>query len=103
MLGQYIDVGPIIACTSTCKDLDSWWQQRDEFSVPLAHLTTGVPIWTKYSVEVTILVVSQCLHERLTLQLLELGSNYLKLIFQLLVQCRIVLDRVTNVEDPELG
>lgn len=103
MLSKNIYISPIIPGPGRSHHLDGLGQERDELSIPAAHLAAGVPKGSEDGVELAPAVLLEGLDEFIALALGGGGPDDLELRCEAGVYVVVVFYRVADVEDSGFG
>ena len=103
MLCKHIHIRPIIPCSRGSYNLNRLREERNQFSVPPAHLPASIPERAKDGIEIAPAAFLQSALELLALALCSCGLDQFEFRCKTLVDIMVVFDIVADVEDAGFG
>lgn len=103
MLRKHIHIRPIIPCSRRSYNFNRLREERNQLSIPPAHLPAGIPERAKHGIEIAPAALFQGALELLALALCGCGLDQLEFRGEALVDIMVVFDVVADVEDAGFG
>ena len=103
MLCKGIHICPIIPCSRGSYNLNRLREERNQLSIPPAHLPAGIPERAKDGIKIAPAALLQSALELFSLPLCSCGLDQLEFRGEALVDIMVVFDVVADVEDTGFG